>query len=267
MTAETRNIPVNLPFMIFTPERTGSTTLARLMSRHPGIVCEPEPFNPGYTGPVPFLCRTLLESQGIAAAVQSLWSYSLRNGFKHVRKADGWPFVGRPELNDWLLQHATASVIMLTRRNGLQRAISGQISTQMGIWVYVNEAEHRKVREHRFMPLDIEALRQEVAHERREFERTCELVAATGKPWRRAYYEDFFGPGLALEARLAAVQSLLEFIGVGPVTDAGRLESMRWLLDPGNTGFQNAEGYERIPNIREVERELGSAENGFVLER
>ena len=66
--------------------------------------------------------------------------------------------------------------------------------------------------------------------------------------------------------RLRAVESLFQFLGVEPVTDPERLKAMKWLLDPAHTGFENAAAYERIPNIQEVERELGCAENGFVFE-
>ncbi len=252
--------------MIFTPERTGSTTLSRLLSRHPGILCEPEPFNPGYKGPVPFLCRTLLQSQGIRAAVDSLWSFSGRNAFKHVRRADGWPFEKGSKTNDWLLLHATPSVILLNRHNGLQRAVSGQISAQIGIWVPTSEGHRQQIREHYFGPLDIPALREELAREKTEGQRTRDLLAASDRHWCEVFYEDFFAPQLALPARMEAVQKLFDFLQVPRVTDPERLRQMEWLFNPANTGFQNIAAYEKIPNIHEVEKELGSAENGYIFE-
>jgi hypothetical protein len=254
-----------VPFVLFSPERTGSTTLVRLLNCHPAIRCIREPFNPQYTGPVMQRCQELRKTTGLEAAVASLWQVC--NGLKHVWHADGWPFAGGPALNRRLLVTGTAAIILLWRRNLLQRAISGQISMQMGVWVPGMEEERRRIREHQFQPLDIPRLRAEIAAERAERQHVGQLAVACGKPWIEVCYEDFLAPNLPLEARREAVQRLFDFLQVGRLTHEAVLAQMDLLFDPSVTGFQNAAAYHKIPNIAQVEQELGSPENGFVFER
>jgi LPS sulfotransferase NodH len=254
----------HLPFILYSPQRTGSTTLACLLDCHPGVRCALEPFNPGYTGPAAYLCQLLRQTQGIDAAIRSLWETF--NGCKHIWHADGWPFRDDPTLNHRLLVSCSASIILLQRKNLLRRAISGQISAQIGIWVPSSKEDWRLIREHHFTALDIGQLRADIASERAEHDRVCALAAASGKPWIEVSYEDFFADGLPMERQLEAVQALFAFLGIDRVTDEARLAKMRRLFDPAYTGFQNAASYRKIPNIAEVERELGSVETGFVFE-
>lgn len=158
------------------------------------------------------------------------------------------------------------SIILLWRRNLLQRAISGQISSQMGVWVPSTEEDWRRIREHHFQALDVALLREDIDSARAERQRTRELASGCGKPWIEVCYEDFFAADLQLEARIEAVQKLFVFLDVGRLTDETLLAKMELFFDPAVSGFQNAAAYGKIPNIAEVERELGCSENGFVFD-
>src|ERR1035437_6555384 len=250
------------PFVIFTPSRTGSTTLQRLLNCHPGIRCLWEPFNPTHPAIFTVESRQILKASGFDAAMKYLTSVC--NGFKHVWHVGGWPFDGDAMLNDRLLLYGDARIIMLKRRNALQRAASERISQQMKVWTIYSEDDRRRIREHVFEPLNIAQLREDMAVVQAEERRFHEVIAASGKAWRQVEYEELFSPGVSVEAAIEVVQSLLEVVGVGRVTDQSRLESMRHLLDPAVTGFQNYTAYRRIPNILDVEKALGSEENGFV---
>jgi LPS sulfotransferase NodH len=158
-----------------------------------------------------------------------------------------------------------AKVIMLRRRNALQRAISERISQQMGVWTIYTEQDRRHIRQHQFGPLDIEMLRQDIAVVQAEEKRLYELIAASGKAWRDVSYEDFFSAAASMDSGMAVLQSLWKFLGVEALVDPARLEMVRQLFDPALTGFGNAGAYERVPNIQEVEKALGHDATGHVF--
>ena len=137
----------------------------------------------------------------------------------------------------------------------------------MKVWTIYTDDDRRRIRDHVFEPLNIEQLREDMAVVQAAERRFHELIAASGKPWRQVEYEEIFSPGVSVEAAIEVVQSLLEFVGAERVTDGSRLEAMRQLLDPALTGFQNYSAYRKIPNILDVEKALGSEENGFVFEK
>jgi hypothetical protein len=251
------------PYIIFSLARTGSTTLIRILNRRQGVRCFFEPFNPTNREPQLGKCREMVKQQGLAATVQWLWTGC--NGFKHVWKPGGWPFEDNPDLNRQLLVEMGAKIILLRRRNELQRAMSVQISEQMNLWTPNTAEDFRRIREHQFQALDIGRLRSEMTWAQENLEWARQQLRSANACWREATYEDFFAPGMKTEARLEAIQGVLEFIEAGRASDRETV-AMRTYLNPAVTGFQNAESYTKISNIQEVERELGCTETGFVFD-
>jgi hypothetical protein len=251
------------PYIIFSLARTGSTTLIRTLNRRQGIRCAFEPFNPTNRERELAKCREMVKQQGLGATVQWLWRGC--NGFKHVWKPGGWPFEENADLNRQLLVEMGARIVLLRRRNELQRAMSVQISEQMDLWTPNTAEDFRRIREHQFQALDLGRLRGEMAWARENLEWARQHLRGVNACWREAVYEDFFAPGMKTEARLEAVQGVLEFIGGGRANERETV-AMRTYLNPAVTGFQNAESYTKIPNIEEVERELGCKETGFVFD-
>ena len=167
-------VPGKLDFMIFTPTRTGSTTLQRLLNCHPAVHCVWEPFNPTH-GAIAGVGREIRDFADLEAALQHLSTRS--NGFKHVWRPGGFPFPEGSGLNDRMLLRGDSKVIMLGRRNALQRAISEHISKQMRIWTIDCEAHRQRIEQHVFQPLDIEMLREDMAVVRAEERRLLALIA------------------------------------------------------------------------------------------
>ncbi|MCL2648224.1 MAG: hypothetical protein FWD61_14640 [Phycisphaerales bacterium] len=266
-----------LPFMIYSPSRTGSTTLQRMLCLHPGggngggLRCLWEPFNPTHPAGFAVRSREILKERGLEAALEYLATEG--TGFKHVWHPGGWPFEeGKNEgggLNDRMLlmedEGGGSKVIMLRRRNALQRAISERISQQMGIWQIFNEGDRQRIRGHTFRPLNVEQLRMDMAVVQAEERRLIGLLAGSGKTWREVSYEEIFSPTVAFDDAVEVVQGIFKWLGAGRVTDRARIAAMREMLDPTITGFNNAAAYRKIPNIEEVERALGSEENGWVF--
>ena len=250
------------PFVIFSQERTGSTTLLLLLNCHAEVKCVFEPFSPGNHAPFAAHADTLLRTRGLEAAIQ--WLFRGCNGFKHVWKRSGWPFESATEDN-WRILLCGATILFLFRKNALRRAISSQISEQMGVWVRSGNAESERIRLHAFKPLDIPRLREEISGSQKMLQEFRGALSASAVPWREWAYEDFFEPGMTLDARMEAVHGVMGFLGLPRIQEESRLEKMRGFFDPATTGFQNEQAYEKIPNIAEVERELGSEQTGRVF--
>jgi hypothetical protein len=250
-------------YIIFSLARTGSTTLLRLFNCRQGLRCAFEPFNPRNIDPLLVQCNALRKEYGLEHALRYLWT--LCNGFKHVWRWDGWPFPENPDLNRRLLVGMGARIILLHRRNRLQRAISVQISEQMQLWTPGTVEDFRRIRAHQFRALDLAGLREEIDDAGKALAWARGELAAAGISWREAAYEDIFEPALPAESRLEVVQSILEFLEMGRAT-VQEMVGMRTILNPAVTGFQNAAAYTKIPNIHEVERELGADETGHVFE-
>jgi hypothetical protein len=251
------------PYIIFSLPRTGSTTLLRLLNCRQGLLCVFEPFNTGNIDSRLSQCTPMLQQHGLEHTVRWLWT--MCNGFKHVWRWTGWPFLDNPDLNRQVLVGLGARIILLNRRNRLRRAISVQISEQMQLWTPTTAEEFRRIREHQFQALDLARLRVDIDGAATAMDWARRELAAAGASWREVAYEDFFDTRVSPEQRLEAVQSLLEFLEVGRATER-ELVAMRTVLNPAITGFQNAEAYHKIPNIDEVERALGCAESGFVYD-
>jgi hypothetical protein len=251
------------PFIIFALARTGSTTLLRLLNCRRGLRCAFEPFNPTNVDPFLAECYRRRAELGVERVVESLWRVC--NGFKHTWGWEGWPFPGEPDLNRRLLVGTGAQIILLHRRNLLRRAISLQISDQMQLWTPQSARDFRRIREHQFRALDLVKLKTEIDSARQGRAWAREELMKNSVRWLELAYEDFLEPTLPIESRIEAVQSVLEFLGAGRETEEAPLATMRGLLDPETTGFRNAESYGKIPNIREVEQQLGSTENGFAF--
>ena len=160
----------------------------RLLNCAAGVKCVFEPFNPanggGYKGVVG------AEGEGLEQGVEWIWGQrnsagatgakGQGNGFKHVWHWSGWPFALGSAVNEKLLAIAGIKVVVLRRRNMLQRAISVQISEQMQVWTPWTVEEMRKVKEHRFGALDIGKLRSEIEGERANGGRMREVLSRVG---------------------------------------------------------------------------------------
>jgi hypothetical protein len=251
------------PYIIFALARTGSTTLLRLLNCRQGLRCAFEPFNPTNMDPILAECYRRRAELGVERIVASLWRVC--NGFKHTWGMEGWPFPDEPDLNRRLLVGTGCQIILLHRRNLLRRAISLQISDQMQLWTPNSAQDFRRIREHRFSALDLVKLKKEIEAARLGMAWARKELFSNGIRFRELAYEDLLEPSLTVESRIETLQSIFEFLGAGRETEQRPLAAMQRLLNPEITGFRNAESYEKIPNIREVEEQLGSIENGFVF--
>jgi hypothetical protein len=232
--------------LIYAQARTGSTTLLQALNLHPErFRIANEPFVAGNP-------------------VYEEW----HTGAKHVWMPDGWPFVneqgeGQPEFNKHLLLSA-GKVLLLRRRNALERIVDRQLSIQSQVWSCSPDSI-RTILNRRFEPIDPEVVRAELEEEKRVWELPAKQLAEAGKTFMVAWYEDIFqAPDYGLYSRLRTVKSIFSYFDV-------KLDDRRWTHLQGQ--LKRLFGSTRdhfirhrlAPNWQELNHQFGSDELGRLL--
>ena len=250
-------------FVVFALARTGSRTLSRLLQCHQDIRCLNEPFNPRmHEGRY---ARQATDRHGLDAALEEIWRS--HSGVKHVWDPTGWPFSDKGGLNEHVLTGGIHRILLLTRRNRLRRLVSLHISLQSDVWFIWDEATRRRFEEFQFQPIDRAMLGGQLEMEAAAIAHHRQLVAGCGKPFLDCHYEDIFGLGGSLDAKLGRLQEILAFLGATRITDLEALGRARKLLDPKLGAFSSEQVYRRIPGIELIEDEFGSDETGWLFDR
>ena len=254
-----RRVP---PFAIVSLPRCGSTALFRALSLGSMVRIEYEPdFGDSWSD------RARLEE-----ACSALFSRA--SGIKHVWDPNGWPFTNKSHQStletlarseEWIEVNAsvlecTRKVVFLRRRNQLARVVSDLLGQQTDLWGHdpsgprsENEAaEYRAQLSLRSLErLDEQVidwyLRNALAWEDRIVARIPEHRRLT------VHYEDLFGADVDLDARLARVSGIADWLGIGLRV---RDERVRAVLQPSSK-LNAAGSYERIPNLAQIVARFG----------
>lgn len=200
-------------YIIHSLPRTGSTTLARALNCHPDLSCVTEPFHPKrYDG---FFNRSAIEEGSVESAIAMIarrWA-----GLKHVFDAsNGWPFASHPAMNDRLLFMAD-KVILLKRRDALNRYLSDHIAKHLGFWIGSRDEFLKRLQRAEIPALDAIEVRRKIELDLKTMERRDMIVASAGIETRTLWYEDLFpNDGYLLRQDLDQITS---FLGVRPFTE------------------------------------------------
>jgi hypothetical protein len=253
---------VQSPFLILSPSRCGSTTLMHLLNCHPDVRCLLEPFNPDRWGDT--YARGVHDLASLDAIVTGIWD--THNGIKHVWGYSGWPFGQDMAFNLRLTAQQGTQVILLTRRNELQRLLSHEIATQTNFWQPENIVRvGSSATTRQLAPLDPASLHLGICRAREATELIRSALAANGTPFTELSYEDVFAPGADLARGLERVDEVLAFLGAGALPAGTTLARARHLLDPAIHKMNGELSYHRVPNIEEVEATCGTDETGHVF--
>lgn len=231
--------------LIFAQARTGSTTLLEALRTHPRVRLLGEPFNPQRDEWASRL--DLPPVVDLRSLRQALKLIERRyNGFKHL--AGQFHFQDR-ELNHELLRRGY-DVILLTRRNQLQGALSNLISRQAGHW----GSDRSRLLAHAFEPIPLAKLERELHGRQEQAEHYRAFLVDARIRFLDLSYESLFGPGLSLEERFRALGSVFDHLGLRTPCDPKARERLTRLLDPAETKLNTPETYARIPNLAEIEK-------------
>lgn len=246
-------------FLVFCLARTGSTTLTRLLNLHPQIRCLEEPFNRDYH---PEYAQRVTDRESLYAIIDEI--YQIHNGIKHVADPDEWPF-GNIELNYDLLDYSGCKFILLRRLNVLKRLVSQEIADQTGIWHFWEESDRDTMCRATLKALNISKLRSRLTEEKPFIAECRRRLESSGKQYYELTYESLFCSCITRHEQLAVVDDVVTFLEL-PTFDADKCYGeVSELLEVSNTGSGARDIYRRIPNIDEIEIELGCDETGWLF--
>lgn len=229
-----------------------------LLNCHPDVRCLLEPFNPRWGD---MYARRVHDLASLDSTITGIWD--THNGIKHVWDYSGWPFGKDMAYNLRLTAQQGVQVILLTRRNELQRQLSLEIAMQTNIWHLGNIASAGGVRT--LSPLDPVSLHRNICLAREATELVRNALRANRAPFAELSYEDIYTPSTDLSRALERVNETLAFLGAGPLPSGTPLVRAGHLLDPAVYKVNSELSYRRIPNIEEIETVCGNDETGHVF--
>jgi hypothetical protein len=246
-------------FMIFCLGRTGSTTLMRLLNRHPEINCLVEPFNPS--------CHLeyapqITDRRSLHTTLDQI--YQLHNGIKHVADPDGWPFASTSSNYD-LLEYNACRFILLTRINTLRRVVSSEIAHQAGIWHFWKLADRDAMRQFTFKDIDVGKVRIKIKKEALFLAECRRRLRGRRRQYCELAYESIFDNDIATDEKLSAIDDIVEFLDFPAFKSEKRYGEVAELLEVRNTGSDSMSAYRRIPNIDQIDTELGCDKTGWLF--
>jgi LPS sulfotransferase NodH len=245
-------------FAIVSLPRSGSTSLARALNCFPTGRCLIEPFHPGRYRGLPH--DIALHKQSVRIPLLSIWrSY---NGIKHVWEATGWPFVEQPSLNEELLLQPDLHVILLLRRNYLQRYISNYLCRHTSYWIGERDEFAMRVRRCQLSPLHPDHILRQIEKDRNAVARQCALLRDQRVRTMTVYYEQLFSNDDTQGGWKSVFARILNFIEV-PRSEAG-MALARYHFDPSRK-WASYHLYASLPGIRDIEDKVGSDANGWLF--
>ena len=247
---------------ILAQPRTGSSTLFSSLSCHPDIHGLYEPF------------RNLMTN-----------SHNVKEGpyFKKLKKTSLFQFKNLiNEIDkkynciktiDGHLTHAqnmtwvsntNAKIILLSRNNLLQQSVSICISSQSKIWHWFTINDGIKIhRNFNFEPIDIKMVKDYMHSLSTLKLKTQKRIEskASGR-YMSITYEELYNQKVSSEEYLHKIREILKFGEFDPSKIDE--EAVKKLVEIGR--FNSEDVYRRIPNIMEIEKELGSKQYGFLFD-
>jgi SAM-dependent methyltransferase len=253
-------LPLSYPFLIWTVQRTGGTSLTELlmkMSEHQSA--DHEPFNwrnkPRQFGHIVQEWVETKNNSGLAASLGEL--FDQRYLIKHCYELHDLRFAER------LLKAAEQTNyrhILLLRRDELSRLVSKYIAEANGTWfkdyaskVYAGIA----AQEREMSPLPVEDIVKHYIFCRKITDRVRALLNQKGVEKREIWYEDIYVGDR--ETRLANLNALFQFLDFTPETIAAHQADIEEKIF--HSGQNTGNILQFVPNLDEVR--LAMAEAGY----
>ena len=248
-------------FVIDAMPRTGSTTLASLLSCHSDIKCLVEPFHPTRYGGR--FHRAVTDVKTLRAILDKLWSRW--PGLKHVwQPPRGWPFEDDGRLNREIILYSPA-VIALERVNLLQRHVSHLISQRLNFWIGSRAEFLQRIETHGLPELDVGRVFRALERDRLAQQERLRMLQSHPKVLFLTY-EALFGKNVRMEERVMHINKVLTFLGYPPLPeDTVRSPEWQVAVDADLRKWNGPEIYQRMPGIEKIEQEVGSEENGWLF--
>jgi len=119
---------------------------------------------------------------------------------------------------------------------------------------------------HRFQPLDKSAIKAQLVCEREAVADVKRRLDDVGLPYKMLWYEEFFGAE-SREDTLSALGDVIAFIEGRPFQQELLKEGALNILDSADPQMKvnSLATYELVPNIHDIEDELGCEDTGYLF--
>lgn len=246
--------------LLFSLPACGSDALRDVLSAHPDLRCFREPFNPEVPDPTGRRTASPTLAQ-VDAVLDGVWTDS--PAIEHVWDPSGWPFPKHSPHNGHVLLRGTR-VLLLSRRNLLRLAVEHAAASQQRPGPDSAAEIGNGIGEGR--GLDIARIRWHLNQIPPSLRTHRRALYVRNRPVLDLMFEDLFGPALETDVRRSALERIYTFFGCGiedDTVDQARIDD--WLAaDP--PGIPD-ERLRDLPDIEDVEQQLGSDETGWLFPR
>lgn len=246
---------VKRPLLILAQARTGSSALFRSLTRQPEIVGIGEPFHPRRKGER--FIDLAKDADSFCKAMNDLLQRS--NCIKHMMSHVP------VEYHEELFRRQGMRVLLLHRNNLLKQAVSVELSRQAREWNQKPDAA-KTLQSHTYEAIPVDRVRLLMRKHSGHRDAFRNLLETTSAQYLDLTYESLYGGEIPLGARLDRVEEILRFAGYDPLPlrQEPIITHLSELLNPKRkTAGESV--YRRIPNIDDIERELGSDETGYLF--
>ncbi len=239
-------------FVLLAHARSGSTTLQQILDAHDDIRVSYEPFNPGrerwnqhnYHAQV-------TDDHSLNRCLDEIYCYY--TGIKHL-------IYQLDDRQNRILLQRNCRRIFLNRRNLFQTVVSGLIAEQTKKWI----GNRQEILRARLEPLNPREVANRIDWLAKSVCRYRQFMIDHGLEFLEVKYEELYGPQISIHRKLQKVDQIFSFLGAGPPAVTAR-KKIREVLDPASGKINSDSTYRRIPNVDELEKQLGSRETGFLF--
>lgn len=243
--------------LLFSLPMCGSTALNDVLSAHPDLRGFHEPFNPDVPDPTGRRTKSPTMAQ-LDAVMDGVWADS--PVIEHVWDPSGWPFPRHSPHNGHVLLRG-ARVLLLSRRNVLRLAVEHAVTARRS-----PDPPEAGAEEGTGDGLDLAPIRWHVKQIPPALRTHRRVLYVRNRPMLDMVFEDLFDPDRGIEARKDALERVFTFFGCS-IADVGVDEKKvgQWLA-AAPPGIPD-ERLREIPNIDEIDEQLGSDETGWLFPR
>lgn len=229
------------PFVIWTVQRTGSTSLANMLTLLSGEVVHHEPFNQD---------RFLSYQKEQNKLLESLEELKERQlNFKHCWNVHpNW-------CNDLILDFVLKenySVILLYRQNMLKVQLSKELAKQTGIWGKKEKLQVNNVIT--LQPIDITTLKTAIDTYKTQLNKYRDRFENNSYSYQEVCFENLFEERSSFTEKLQYLGEICQFLAIDTNSFAQNKDKLyQQLVDNKQNDTQD---YEKIPNFKKIKQEF-----------
>lgn len=237
---------------ILTFSRCGSTTLSSVLSINKHIRLLGEPFHLPEEKPFSHYNAKARDLKSFDDSLAELLS-----DFNIIQHKFANSYL---EWNLKIIGNDNLPILLLYRKNALKREISKIISSKVKSW------DHHKdpVLDKKFEPFSIEKIKRGMDFYKYRLRFYREKIMDLKPNYMELAYEDLYSKGHTFEDKMKVIRQITDHFGFGDIYYPKYIQKTRKYLNASRKK-NSGDTYNQIPNIDDIEKKLGSPENGYLF--